>query len=116
MGSKRLKYFNEIQIMRNGMEKVIGTNGSVEISVKELQVGQRCTIQIIYTVGKDKIYPGGVIRFTIPFGFTRPQIEMPLKPGFTTAYTEKSGTKVTTKLVKSKWWKRGPDRTKIKCI
>jgi hypothetical protein len=116
MGSKRLKHFNEVQIMRNGMEKVIGTNGSVQVSLKELQVGQRCTIQIIYTVGKDKIYPGGVIRFTIPFGFTRPQIEMPLKPGYTTAFTEKLGTKVTTKLVKSKWWKRGPDRTKIENV
>ena len=31
------------------MEKVIGTNGSVEVSLKELQVGQRCDSNHLYS-------------------------------------------------------------------
>lgn len=110
--NKRLQYFNELQIMRNGMEHVIATNGSVELDTEQLTVGQRCTIRITYVVGQDPIYPGGVIRFTIPFGFTKPQIDEPTKPGYTTVLSQQPGITVRTKIVENDWWKRGPDRTK----
>lgn len=113
---KRLKFFNEVQIMRNGMEEVLESNGHVELSVEELTCGESCSLEIIYTTGEDPIYPGGVLRFTIPFGFTKPQIGMPVYPGYTTAYSRASGVTVKTKIVENDWWKRGPDRTKMENV
>ena len=72
--AKRLKYFNEVQIMRNNMELVKDTNGSVSVTPEEVTVQDRGTFVITYTVGDDPIHIGGVLRFTIPFGFTKPQI------------------------------------------
>ena len=36
--AKRLKYFNEVQIMRNNMELVKDTNGSVSVTPEEVTV------------------------------------------------------------------------------
>lgn len=110
--AKRLKYFNEVQIMRNGMEQVKTTNGSVKVLPKEVTAGGQGTLTITYTVGEEPIYIGGVLRFTIPFGFTKPQISMPIFPGYTTVRTTRANASVKTFLVENDWWKRGPDRTK----
>ena len=83
--AKRLKYFNEVQIMRNNMELVKDTNGSVSVTPEEVTVQDRGTFVITYTVGDDPIHIGGVLRFTIPFGFTKPQISMPIFSGYVTA-------------------------------
>lgn len=113
---KKLQYFNEIQIMRNGMEPISDSNGSVDTLEKHFICGQDCTIHVVYTVGEDIIYPGGVIRFTIPFGFTEPQIAEPLKPGYTTAHTDNSAVELQPFIIETKWWERGPDRTKIENV
>ncbi|MBE6036606.1 MAG: DUF3604 domain-containing protein [Clostridiales bacterium] len=110
--SKRLQYFNEVQIMHNGMEHISSTNGTVSVFPEEATVGQPVTVKVTYTVGEDVIYANGVLRFTIPFGFVAPQVEMPIYPGYTTAETTRSNASVKTFIVKNDWWKRGPDRTK----
>ena len=51
--AKRLKYFNEVQIMRNNMELVNDTNGSVSVTPEEVTVQDRGTFVITYTVGDD---------------------------------------------------------------
>ena len=51
--AKRLKYFNEVQIMRNNMELVKDTNGSVSVTPEEVTVQDRGTFVITYTVGDD---------------------------------------------------------------
>lgn len=114
--AKRLKHFNEIQIMHNGMEKIGHDNGSISVSPESAIAGASVTMQIKYTVGAKKIYPNGVIRFTIPFGFTKPQINMPIYPGYTTVSTPARGVTLRTFLVENEWWKRGPDRTKMENV
>lgn len=109
---KYLKYFNEVQIMRNGMEQVKTDNGSVSVEPQQAFAGEETTVTITYTVGEEPIYIGGVLRFTIPFGFIRPQITMPIFPGYTTAKTSRKNASVKTFIVENDWWKRGPDRTK----
>jgi hypothetical protein len=47
--------------------------------------GSAGTWTLTYTVGEDEIQPGGVLRLTIPAGFTPPQADHPGAPGFTTA-------------------------------
>lgn len=59
--AKRLKYFNEVQIMRNNMELVKDTNGSVSVTPEEVTVQDRGTFVITYTVGDDPIHIGGHI-------------------------------------------------------
>lgn len=113
---KRLQYFNEIQIMRNGMEQVKTTNGSLTVWPEEVQTGESGTFKLTYTVGEDIIEIGGVVRFTIPFGFTKPQTEMPIFPGYTTARTTRSNASVHIFFVENDWWKRGPDRTKTENV
>ena len=113
---KRLNYYNEVQIMWNGMEQIRQTNGSVSVSPAEAPVGTDITVTVTYTVGEDTIYTGGVIRFTIPFGFLRPQIDMPIYPGYTTAKTSRKNASVHTFLVENDWWKRGPDRQKTENV
>ena len=54
--AKRLKYFNEVQIMRNNMELVKDTNGSVSVTPEEVTVQDRGTFVITYTVGDDPIH------------------------------------------------------------
>lgn len=113
---RRLNYYNEVQIMWNGMEQIRQTNGSVSVSPSEAPVGSDVTVKVAYTVGADPIYIGGVIRFTIPFGFLPPQIDMPIYPGYTTAQTSRKNASVHTFLVKNDWWKRGPDREKTENV
>lgn len=114
--SRRLKYFNEVQIMRNGMEQVRTTNGSVRVTPEEAAAGEQGTVTVTYTVGRDAVFIGGVLRFTIPFGFTKPQISMPIYPGYTTVRTTRKNASVQTFLVENDWWKRGPDRTKTENV
>lgn len=114
--AKRLKYFNEVQIMRNNMELVKDTNGSVSVTPEEVTVQDRGTFVITYTVGDDPIHIGGVLRFTIPFGFTKPQVSMPIFPGYVTAKTTRANASVKTFIVENDWWKRGPDRTKTENV
>lgn len=114
--SKRLKHYNEIQIMRNGMEQVKDTNGSVSVFPKEVTAGEQNTFYITYTVGKDTLHIGGILRFTIPFGFTKPQIEMPIMPGYCTAAVTRENAAVQTMIVENDWWKRGADRTKLENV
>ncbi|MFR6334323.1 MAG: Na+/H+ antiporter NhaC family protein, partial [Eisenbergiella sp.] len=59
--AKRLKYFYEVQIMRNNMELVKDTNGSVSVTPEEVTVQDRGTFVITYTVGDDPIHIGGHI-------------------------------------------------------
>ena len=101
--SKRLQYFNEVQIMHNGMEHISSTNGTVSVFPVEAKVGQPVTVRITYTVGQDIIYPNGVLRFTIPFGFGAPQIEMPIYPGYTTAETTPANASAETFIEKTDW-------------
>lgn len=114
--SKRLQHYNEIQIMRNGMEQVKDTNGSVTVFPKEVTAGEQKTFYITYTVGRDTVYIGGILRFTIPFGFTKPQIAMPIMPGYCTAATTRENAAVQTMMVENDWWNRGPDRTKLENV
>lgn len=109
---KYLKYYNEVQIMRNGMEQVKTTNGFVKVEPVQAFAGENKTVVITYTVGEEPICIGGVLKFTIPFGFTRPQIDMPIFPAYTTAHTTRKNASVETFIKKNDWWKRGPDRTK----
>ena len=60
---KYLKYYNEVQIMRNGMEQVKTTNGSVAVEPSKARAGEEITVKITYTVGEDPVYIGGVLRF-----------------------------------------------------
>ena len=113
---KRLKYFHEIQIMRNGMEQVKSGNGTVAVEPAWADAGADMTVKVTYTVGEDTIYIGGVLRFTIPFGFVKPQIDMPIYPGYTTARTSRENASVQTFIVENDWWKRGPDRTKTENV
>lgn len=113
---KRLKYFHEVQIMRNGMEQVKHSNGTVMVEPACVPAGAEATVSVTYTVGEDPIYIGGVLRFTIPFGFVKPQIEMPIYPGYTTARTTRDNAEVQTFIVANDWWKRGPDRTKTENV
>lgn len=113
---KRLKYFNEVQIMHNGMEHISSTNGTVAVSPTQTIVGQDITVEVTYTVGQDVIFDNGVLRFTIPFGFTPPQIEMPIYPAYTTARCSRSDVRLETFVVKNDWWKRGPDRQKTENV
>lgn len=113
---KRLNYFNEVQIMRNGMEQVKSSNGTVEVEPASVPVGAEVTVKVTYTVGDDPIYIGGVLRFTIPFGFLKPQIDMPIYPGYATARTTRENASVHTFIVENEWWKRGPDRTKTENV
>lgn len=113
---KRLKYFNEVQIMRNGMECVKETNGSVEVAPTSALAGSPVTVKVTYTVGEEPIYVGGVLRFTIPFGFIQPQIAMPINPAYTTAQTTRKNAQVQTFQIENEWWKRGPDRTKLENV
>ena len=113
---KRLKYYNEVQIMWNGMEQISRTNGSVSVEPADVSVGQDITAKVTYTVGEDPIFIGGVVRFTIPFGFLPPQIDMPIYPGYTTARTSRKNASVSTFLVENDWWKRGPDRKKTENV
>ena len=62
---KRLKYFHEIQIMRNGMEQVKSGNGTVAVEPAWADAGADMTVKVTYTVGEDTIYIGGVLRTTI---------------------------------------------------
>ena len=62
--AKRLKYFNEVQIMRNNMELVKDTNGSVSVTPEEVTVQDRGTFVITYTVGDDPIH---IARLTVRF-------------------------------------------------
>ena len=111
-----LKYYHEVQIMRNGMEQVKSTNGSVSVTPEKAFAGEEITVQVTYTVGEEPIYIGGVLRFTIPFGFTKPQIAMPIFPGYTTACTSRKNAVTETFIVENDWWKRGPDRTKTENV
>ncbi len=113
---KYLNHYNEIQIMRNGMEQVKTTNGYVEVEPTNAIVGEERTVRITYTVGEEPIYIGGVLRFTIPFGFKKPQIDMPIFPAYTTARTTRENASVETFIVENDWWKRGPDRTKTENV
>lgn len=113
---KRLKYFNEVQIMHNGMEHISSTNGTVSVEPKKAVVGQPITLKITYTVGEDVIYDGGVLRFTIPFGFTPPQIQMPIYPAYCTAASNRKEIRLETFKVVNDWWKRGPDRKKTENV
>ncbi len=113
---KVLNYRHEIQIMRNEMEQTSRSNGSVTVSPGNAVAKENKTFDIVYTVGEDTIFIGGVVRFTIPFGFTQPQADMPLKPGYCTAATDKAGASVKCVIVKSEWWKRGNDRTKLENV
>lgn len=113
---KYLKYYNEVQIMRNGMEQVKTTNGSVAVEPSKARAGEEITVKITYTVGEDPVYIGGVLRFTIPFGFIKPQIQMPIFPGYTTAATSRKNARTETFVVENDWWKRGPDRTKTENV
>lgn len=109
---KYLEFYNEVQIMRNGMEQVRRDNGSVAVEPARARAGEIKTVTITYTVGEQPIFIGGVLRFTIPFGFLRPQIQMPIFPGYTTARTTRKNASVKTFVVENDWWRRGPDRTK----
>lgn len=113
---KYLKHYNEVQIMRNGMEQVKTTNGYVTVEPAKITVGEEITVKITYTVGEEPIYIGGVLRFTIPFGFKKPQIDMPIFPAYTTARTTRENASVKTFVVENDWWKRGPDRTKTENV
>ncbi|MEG2296722.1 MAG: DUF3604 domain-containing protein, partial [Clostridium sp.] len=113
---KRLKFFNEIKIMHNGMECIRKDNGNVAVVPALATVGAAISFQILYTVGEQRIEPNGVIRFTIPFGCTNPQIAMPLHPGYTTVNTTALGVTVTPFVVENDWSKRGPDRTKAENV
>lgn len=93
---KYLKYYNEVQIMRNGMEQVKTTNGFVKVEPVQAFAGENKTVVITYTVGEEPICIGGVLKFTIPFGFTRPQIDMPIFPAYTTAHTTRKNASVET--------------------
>lgn len=63
--AKRLKYFNEVQIMRNNMELVKDTNGSVSVTPEEVTVQDRGTFVITYTVGDDPIHIGEGVNFFV---------------------------------------------------
>lgn len=114
--ARRLKYFNEVQIMRNNMEQVKENNGTVRVEPEEITVGGSGTFTVTYTVGDEPLYIGGVLRFTIPFGFTKPQIAMPIYPGYTTAAVSRKNASVKTFIVENDWWKRGPDRSKTENV
>ena len=114
--AKRLKHFNEIQIMHNGMEEIGCGIGSIAVFSKSVQSGEKATFRITYTVGEKTIHPNGVIRFTIPFGFTKPQIDMPIYPGYTTVSTTRDGVTLKPFHVENEWWKRGPDRSKTENV
>ena len=43
---KYLKYYNEVQIMRNGMEQVKTTNGSVAVEPSKARAGEEITVKI----------------------------------------------------------------------
>lgn len=47
--------------------------------------GDAGTWTLTYAVGEEEIQPGGVVRLTIPPGFTPPQVDHPAAPGFVTA-------------------------------
>lgn len=102
--------------MHNGMEKIGCDNGTISVYPNSAIVGEKKTYEVKYTVGAKSIYPNGVIRFTIPFGFTKPQIAMPIYPGYTTASTTKKGVTLKTFIVENEWWKRGPDRSKVENV
>lgn len=111
-----LKYYNEVQIMRNEMEHSRNDNGTITVMPDVLKVREGCTLSLTYTVGKMPIEIGGVIRFTIPFGFTAPQVDKPWAPGYCTARVTRCGAEVKTKIIHTEWWKRGPERTKIENV
>jgi len=89
------------------------TNGFAELWPKDPVVaGSLGTWEITYTAGEDQIEAGGVVRFTIPHRFTRPQIDLPVDPGFVTAYTNKPGTHLEVFMKEYVWWVKGERRSK----
>ena len=71
--AKRLKYFNEVQIMRNNMELVKDTNGSVSVTPEEVTVQDRGTFVITYTVGDDPSISEAFCVSPSPLGLQSPR-------------------------------------------
>jgi hypothetical protein len=68
------------------MEPTQPIEGSAALSPDgPVVAGSPGTWTLTYAVGEDEIQPGGVLRLTIPAGFTPPQVDHPGAPGFATA-------------------------------
>ena len=71
--AKRLKYFNEVQIMRNNMELVKDTNGSVSVTPEEVTVQDRGPLSsptpsgTIPSISEDILTARLTVRFLAPW-------------------------------------------------
>ena len=71
--SNKYKYYGSPTVSRSDMEMVKENIGKVNVTPTEVIAGESQSYKITYTVGEERIEIGGVIRFSIPFGFTAPQ-------------------------------------------
>ncbi|BDF72302.1 hypothetical protein CE91St41_32840 [Oscillospiraceae bacterium] len=110
--SRICKYYGRPVVSRSGMEEVRDTLGTVTVSPASVRAGQYQTYRITYTVGREAIQTGGVIRFSIPFGFAAPQAELPIRPGYVRAETDKPGVNLSLEFRKNVWHRKSFTRTK----
>ena len=99
-------------VSRSDMEVVRDDLGTVSVSPSSVRAGQYQTYHIIYTVGDVDIKIGGVIRFSIPFGFAAPQANLPIRPGYVTAECSKPGVNLHLEFKESVWHRKSFTRTK----
>lgn len=106
------KYYGTPTVSRSDMEEVRTDLGTVSVTPDRVRVGQYQTYDITYTVGDVDIQIGGVVRFSIPFGFAAPQAALPIRPGYIRAVCEKPGVDLKLEFRKSIWYKKSFTRTK----
>ena len=106
------KYYGTPTVSRSDMEEVRTDLGTVSVTPDRVRVGQYQTYHITYTVGDVDIQIGGVVRFSIPFGFAAPQAALPIRPGYVRAVCEKPGVDLKLEFRKSIWYKKSFTRTK----
>ncbi len=73
-----------------------------------IPVGAYGTWEIQFTAGSMGIQPGGVVRFTIPHGFTAPQTNAFFDPGFVTVDTGATGVDLQTKVISTVFCRLDP--------
>lgn len=110
--SNKYKYYCSPTVSRSDMEMVKENIGKVNVTPTEVIAGECQSYKITYTVGEERIEIGGVIRFSIPFGFTAPQKDLPIRPGYVTVSTDKPGVNLTIEFRKKIWHEKSFSRTK----
>lgn len=109
---KLYQHYSKPMTSRSGLEIIKDDLGTVTVQPSAALAGEPQTYKITYIVGEQRIEIGGIVRFTIPFGFTAPQTQLPIRPGYITAKTSKKGANLETFFIENIWHKKSETRSK----